>query len=434
MHHEVGVILIWAGAPDYVPKSTEATEAAETLGELMSSPTEERHLRPFSNGIETVDWMEGLSSQSMLAALSNPTVGWSASNGSGAGVLSTMTDGLHAPASPLGPETGLETFCSFQPLSDFLGYGPESHSLSSDAIADLGVLSPSRTSSALTSVSSGATYLSSAEYLNPAPTDRTLPTLFPLISSVGDEQERQQPPRHTQTDGQWLQKLVEINVQLFNHANKASNQAASSSGTPMNSDKSLTTDGVQSLHGNSFDETLVLSLHFVQVLRKLNGSKSSDIKVHPASTATPRLDPGSTLIIYSCYIRVLELLTTRLDAIREPLQAAAAVTSSPRGETANHSIQTTSSKVLSGSLPTLTACSCSLTEFPILHLRMTMELVEEILDVMSALLGPILRGPGDGEQRGEEISQQALSTREEAAYQIIRDIRRELKSSRRSMI
>jgi len=63
-----------------------------------------------------------------------------------------------------------------------------------------------------------------------------------------------------------------------------------------------------------------------------------------------------------------------------------------------------------------------------------MELVEEILDVMSALLGPILRGPGDGGQRGEEVSQQALLTREEAAYQIIRDIRRELKNSRRSMI
>jgi hypothetical protein len=65
---------------------------------------------------------------------------------------------------------------------------------------------------------------------------------------------------------------------------------------------------------------------------------------------------------------------------------------------------------------------------------MTMELADEILDVMSALLGPILRGAGDGGQRGEEVSQQALLTREEAAYQVIKDLRREIKSSRRSMI
>lgn len=213
----------------------------------------------------------------------------------------------------------------------------------------------------------------------------------------------------------------------------------------------------------------MLSLHFLQALRKLHSTSSArNLPVAHITAAwakaPPILDPGTTLIIYSCYIRVLELFIDRLQAIQDTLfPAASGGASSP------------SPALLT--LPTLAACSCSMDEYPVLKLRMTLELIEEILDVMSGLLLPIIRGPatkgsaGAGAGAGSsadgvlwrenededeaqrampwrgvrrlrqpsqvpQISQQAqaLLTREETAYQIIRDIRRDLKASRRVSI
>lgn len=272
--------------------------------------------------------------------------------------------------------------------------------------------------------------------------------------------QKQQPRSTTQTDGQWLQKLVEINVRLFNHANQVTVDQKQSP-PPVSSINAQTPSAP-----NEFDETVVLSLHFLQALRKLHSASSSrELPVAHITAAwakaPPILDPGTTLIIYSCYIRVLELFIDRLQAIRDKLVPAASETSSASPY---------SPALLT--LPTLAACSCSMDEYPVLKLRMTLELVEEILDVMGGLLLPIIRGPAtkgsargsgvgdglwrddedeDGEQRAmpwrrvgrhrqpsqvPQVSQQAqaLLTREETAYQIIRAIRRDLKASRRVAI
>ncbi|KAK3370639.1 hypothetical protein B0H63DRAFT_454793 [Podospora didyma] len=86
-------------------------------------------------------------------------------------------------------------------------------------------------------------------------------------------------------------------------------------------------------------------------------------------------------------------------------------------------------------LPTITACSCSLEDYLILRLRMTLELMDKALDVMSALFTFIVSRPSDvsgvdGRDDGQhssssqglmtEVSQQALLAREEeTAYYLV---------------
>ncbi|KAJ0120673.1 hypothetical protein J7T55_015404 [Diaporthe amygdali] len=291
--------------------------------------------------------------------------------------------------------------------------------------------------------------------------------------SQRQEQQSQHRPRTTtQTDGQWLQKLVEINVRLFNHANQVTNQTASTATT----NATASSDGQSPATPNDFDETVVLSMLFLQALRNLHSTSS--IRELPTAHITaalsktpPVLDPGTTLIICSCYIRVLELFIERLHAIRDTLLCGGR--SSPVGVPTPAATDGAASASPAPplpllALPTLAACSCPMDDYPVLKVRMTLVLVEEILDVMSALMLPIIRGPsstspasGGGlwekEEEEEErrrampwrssgaailsqpsqvpqVSLQALSTREEAAYQIIRDIRRDLKTSRRFVV
>ena len=65
--------------------------------------------------------------------------------------------------------------------------------------------------------------------------------------SAGRSNGEQPGSRRRQTGGKWLQRLVEVNVQLFMHANQHKIQEAN-------------------VIRNNFDETLILSLQFVQAL------------------------------------------------------------------------------------------------------------------------------------------------------------------------
>lgn len=70
---------------------------------------------------------------------------------------------------------------------------------------------------------------------------------------------------------------------------------------------------------------------------------------------------------------------------------------------------------------------------------MTLELVEEVLEVTSALVTPIVHGIGNQSHSAQSslmpvVSPQALSSREQAAYRIIKEIRVELRRHRRIMV
>lgn len=238
-------------------------------------------------------------------------------------------------------------------------------------------------------------------------------------------QEKQPAPSSIQTGGEWLQSLVDVNVQLFNHANNEKNQECKGS--------SAATDGPRHDHDalvKSFDETLLLSQRLLRVLCNLYSQGSRNTS-HNQPRANPRspppLDAGSTLIMMSCYVRVLELFMERLGAIKGSLA----------------DITAPSPALLP--LPTLTAFSCSLDGYPVLRLRMTLELMEHTLDVLGALLMPIVSGSNnqgtDGEKGGalhgsgvmHQGSAESLMVREEAAYQLIREIRTGLKTGRRGL-
>ncbi|KAK7998991.1 hypothetical protein PG991_014666 [Apiospora marii] len=254
-------------------------------------------------------------------------------------------------------------------------------------------------------------------------TDQTAPSTAPNTT----RDEHSLLPRTA--DGEWLQKLVQVNVRLFAHANKGKD-----------GDK----DAPQ---GNSFDQTIKTSLQFIQALRHLQGSSSRDLPSR-SRTASPQLvvDPGTMLIVYSCYVRIVELLIDRLHAVQEALKtgtagaAANPTSTSQDGKTA----QPPSSGFPALEFPTISVCTCTLEDYPVLRMRLTLELVEEKLDVMGALLHSMhsndsrqKHGPMAATWRGMQqslpttgIPQQALLARGEIAYQIIRDIRNELKKKR----
>ncbi|KAH8900393.1 hypothetical protein GQ53DRAFT_801047 [Thozetella sp. PMI_491] len=240
----------------------------------------------------------------------------------------------------------------------------------------------------------------------------------------------------------WLQDLVAINVQLFEHANSAMNDTPAPAPTDIpTNDDCIATSGIPGFCRvkRGFDQTVTLAVKFVQALRELHGTSSSDLPGQGFAGGPPNLDPGTTLIIYSCYVRVLELITARLGAIQQTFDAAMAA-SPPWGGILGSD---TTSKVPELPLLTLRVCFSSLEGYPILKLRLTLEVVEEVLDVLNMLMMPVMQKPYS-QQRWEDeqtmpwqeqssipdVSHKALLSREETAYQMIRDIRRSLKTRR----
>lgn len=204
-----------------------------------------------------------------------------------------------------------------------------------------------------------------------------------LPSASGDAASGRPP----QADGQWLQRLVEINMQLFDHANQAKSKDGNSDPVS-DSTRDNEASTIRRPPGfNSFDETIVLSFYLVKALHSqytpesLRMDEKSSLPVGPP----PKLDSGTMLIIFSCYVRVLDLFMDRLGALRSALSADAApppATSSSRAATATPSFlppngSSPNSTAGPGSgpdgaallLPTLVACGCPLEGYPVLRLR-----------------------------------------------------------------
>lgn len=208
------------------------------------------------------------------------------------------------------------------------------------------------------------------------------PTQRPPLNASGDGVSGHPP----QADEHWLQRLVEINMQLFDHANKIKANTGDSgpeSESTRNDDASSST--IPRPPGfNSFDETIVLSFYLVKALQSLYNPTSLKLDEQSSFPVVPPpiVDSGTILIIFSCYVRVLDLFMDRLGAVRvrsalnttatTPSTAASslAATTTPSFSPPNASARNGSSP--NGAalhLPTLVACGCSLEGYPVLRLR-----------------------------------------------------------------
>ncbi|KAK0726901.1 hypothetical protein B0T26DRAFT_747292 [Lasiosphaeria miniovina] len=351
------------GSSHATPSEAPATssEAADNLHQAMHDmpdASSERHSYQFFDGVETTSWIDGATRQ-------------------GHGNTSGSFIGLgHEPSSHASDSSSINWVSAFS-TADFRqssiqraasAMGGDNVCIFQRLVAETPMTTPANrgdddmlqshehqsASGSVRSVDSSHTSGTFTGYASPA-----VPT------SQGQEQS---PGK---ADGEWLQKLAEINIKLFNHANQNPNQDL-----PLN--KGSDNSG-QPATINEFDRTIVLSVHFLKALRKLHGTSSRDLPMHTAAATPPALDAGTALIIYSCYIRVTELFIDRLRAIQGAFSAATAAAS-----------QSNRSAVPPLCLPTITAMTCSLDDFPVLQLRMALELVEETLDVMGALLVGIM--------------------------------------------
>lgn len=217
----------------------------------------------------------------------------------------------------------------------------------------------------------------------------------PFLGLGGEACPTPRPPLNTsgdavsghpqQTHGQWLQRLVQINMQLFDHANKAkANAGDSGPDSELTRDDEASSSTIRRPAGfNSFDETIVLSFYLVKALQSLYDPRS--LKLDEQSSfpvgPPPIVDSGTILIIFSCYVRVLDLFMDRLGALRSALNTTAATppttasslattTSTPSSLPPNAPVRNVSSP--NGAalhLPTLVACGCPLEGYPVLRLR-----------------------------------------------------------------
>ncbi|KAI1735343.1 hypothetical protein F4680DRAFT_307762 [Xylaria scruposa] len=256
---------------------------------------------------------------------------------------------------------------------------------------------------------------------------------------------------------QWLQTIVEINVQLFdlatNSTSTSENSTSRSSADVMNSSADSTTSSVdrhQSQgHGasrNSFDGILLLAQRLLRALCGLYSAVYCDRDPDSSTLGTRwvpplSLDAGSTLIIMSCYIRLVELLMGKLVVIRDILGEIRGLASSPSGPAGSTSSSASASSLSSLPLPTLSAFTCSLDAFPVLRLRITLELIEHTLDMLRRALVPLVTqctatSSGSRHNGGAgtmtDVSEKLVLARDEAACELIRDIRRRMRITRRA--
>ncbi|USP82851.1 hypothetical protein yc1106_10125 [Curvularia clavata] len=234
-------------------------------------------------------------------------------------------------------------------------------------------------------------------------------------------------------NGQWLSTLAELNVKLFSHAKSMREHAC------------VPDQGAQSLYASSamLDDALGLFLQFVGLLRHrtvASRTPSSSSSIDGSSTSTSAsngfgsdaaslsiaADHGSVLMMLSCYIRILETCTKILTAIKAAL--ATGFSSHAR------------------SVPVLRlSIGSNALEYPLIRLRVIMELIESLLDSMRACLAPnteassgrpqqfdqLMKAPWDRctFRQQPQLPEQAnpCHLQEEKVFDLIRTIRIDLK-------
>lgn len=236
-------------------------------------------------------------------------------------------------------------------------------------------------------------------------------------------------------NGKWLSTLAELNVKLFSHAKSMRAHAC----TP---DK-----GAKSLYASSamLDDALGLFLQFIGLLQhrtvvsrapslssSIDGSSTNTTSSNGfgSDTASSSIaaDHGSVLMMLSCYIRILETCTKILTAIK----AALATGFSPNA----------------GSVPVLRlsiGSNALENQYPLIRLRVIIELIESLLDSMRAYLAPDTEVSSGGPQQFEQLvkgswdrctfrqqsqlTQQAnpCHIQEEKAFELIRSVRIDLR-------
>ncbi|KAH9906640.1 hypothetical protein F4778DRAFT_722795 [Xylariomycetidae sp. FL2044] len=196
--------------------------------------------------------------------------------------------------------------------------------------------------------------------------------------------------------GKWLPTLAELNVKLYNQAKKSTD----SQDTTLN-------PAHDSLSASSLilDEALGLFLQFLELLKQTQGKGealqggssgghafSFDASSTPEVPSSPSLmtifaDPGSVLMILSCYIRILETCNGALETIYTALANGLP------------------SKLQQIQMLEITVGTNRLdSKYPLVKLRIMMELMESLLDCMRVSLAPQHKsGADEGHQSKKDL-------------------------------
>jgi hypothetical protein len=239
-------------------------------------------------------------------------------------------------------------------------------------------------------------------------------------------------------DGQWLSNLAHLNVKLFSQARTMEARASAA----VHKNQSMPTSSA------ILDEVLRLLFQFLDLLREhrmmidqsqsssssstassLGTSASSNFGLGPTSNPSILIaaDAGSVLMMLSCYIRILEICTKVLAVIK----ASLAIGLSPDLHSAS-------------SLHLAVGSTTIKDHYPLIRLRVLMELLESLLDDMRASLTQDTETSGGGRRQSKEsvkafwdrslygqpqVTQHAIQLQEEKVFEMIRVIRIDLRRS-----
>lgn len=192
------------------------------------------------------------------------------------------------------------------------------------------------------------------------------------------------------THRRWLLKIIDINVQLFNHLQTS----IGPSGPFRNAEQPIgRSPSRPSSSSSALNDAIVLSMRLLDLLRELSDlyGEESDSPNTPYDEEMARergsitypLDPGSVLMILSSYVRVLETLSDLLQAVNQ--STADGSSTHPRLD-----------------LPMITVGTTNLNSHPRLRLAVFLEAVEHMLGSMSEHLGAIVRATGRSLHAGRD--------------------------------
>ncbi|CRG82762.1 hypothetical protein PISL3812_00108 [Talaromyces islandicus] len=231
------------------------------------------------------------------------------------------------------------------------------------------------------------------------------------------------PPGPTTDKPDWLIQIFEINGELYQQARVAPQFIREAK------ENSLSALAAGGGVGGAFDQVIRLSMRLVDILQELNQGLDNNNKkkkhgmnndgdddddddnngngfnshtnasvenyLPAGDTATANttygLDSGSVLIILSCYIRIIELFSKLLLGIKYLMHKSEKNSNTLLDRRLLHPIK--------HHLPTLTLGSTSVDLYPHMRVAILLELVEQILQTVSSLLDPLVRGRGGQQQQ-----------------------------------
>ncbi|KAL2830333.1 hypothetical protein BDW59DRAFT_158661 [Aspergillus cavernicola] len=235
-------------------------------------------------------------------------------------------------------------------------------------------------------------------------------------------------PPHLSAHEQWIRNISDLNIKLYQHAavfpqggGVSSNRRASQCSTCSDGDD--TTDQNRNI---AIDQTFTITTQVLETLELV----PSSLPVNGVRNGMEPLDQGTLLLIFSLYLRLLELYYAIFEQLQKMLfpprygSSTASLSSHyPRSLLSTDSPPCTD-RLLDGRhprFPVLSIGKFSLQASSSVHTLMTVQLAEQLLGRVNRMVQTVTRNKGSASNTPFRHDDHEYFTREEAGLDRLRD-------------